>query len=146
MPNVILKKITGNLLIGSLCIFIGVVMFFSQQDLNMFMLSLCVSIIIFIKTFLLYRRIKRGEFVTIKGICTKISSTLFAGNKIVYIETDEDVLQMYLTKDTKVNINEEYIFYFKKDPSKTTIILNNYITSKLNTENFFGYEKYSSAK
>lgn len=141
MPNVILKKLVGSIAIGCGCLLVGIVSIAAYHDIKMFMLSLVITAGLFIKGFLICKQFKSGNYITITGNCIKISRTLFVKYKTVYVETAEDTIELYLPKDVKISTNETYVFYFKKKPSETTMIINNYITSRLNTDNFLGCER-----
>lgn len=141
MPNVIFKKIVVGILIGVGCLFIGLISCVLYRDFKMLMLSLIIASGMAIKSVLLYMRFKKNNFITITGVCSNVTRKLFTRYKTVEIITEEDKQVLYLPKDTKLSLNETYSFYFSKKPSDTTMIFNQYITSRLNIGNFLGYEK-----
>jgi len=140
MPDSVFKKFIVSIIIGLVCFMVGIVSLVLYRDNKMFFLSIVITAGMLTKGFLIYFQFKKGNFVTIKGKCTKVSGVLFAKYKTVYIETDEETLTLYLPKDVKILQDETYNFYFKKKPCEITPIYNKYITSKLNSDNFLGCE------
>lgn len=143
MPNIILKKFIGGILIGIGCLAVGIISYIVYIDFKMLILSSLITCGMFVKSFFTYRRFKDGKYITVTGTCTNIVRNLFARYKTVEIATEDENLELYLPKETKLSLNEKYIFYFSKKPKDTTIIVNQYITSRLNVDNFLGYEKLS---
>ena len=141
MPEVIFKKFAGGILVGGGCLIAGVISFIAFGDYKLFLLSLILSAGVFIKAWLIYYRFKNHKYVTVIGTCISVSRPFLAKDKRVEIETEEENFSVYVPKDTKITVNESYTFYFAKRPEKVSGVMNQYLTSKLNTDNFLGCER-----
>lgn len=141
MPDVIFKKIIGGILIGIGCFVVGIINFIAYNDQKLFFLSLILSLGIFLKAWLTHKRFKNNEFIKIVGVCTNVTRTLFSSNKTVEILSEDETLKLYLPRETKISVNKTYAFYFAKKPEDTPVIINQYITSKVNMDNFLGCER-----
>lgn len=141
MPNIILRKLIGSVLIGIGCAIVGTVSCIAYGDYKMLMLSLIIFLGMGVKVFFTCKRFRDGKFIAITGICSKISRKLFSRYKTIEIETEDETFQLCLPKDIKLTLNEAYTFYFTEKPSEVTPVINHYLTSRLNMNHFLGCEK-----
>lgn len=140
MPEVILKKFLVSILIGIGCFLGGIAGVLVYHDIKLFALSGILFVGMIAKAFMIYHRFKNGKYTQIIGTVQEISRQLFASHKSVTVETEEGIVKLYLPKDAKIKAKNTYCFYFQNDTSKSPVIVNQYITAKLNTDNFIGCE------
>ncbi len=141
MPEVIFKKFIMSILIGAGCLCGGIIGIIVSHDTKLLMLSLIIFAGMLIKGAMIYYRFKKDRYVKIIGKVSSINRQLFASHKNVEIETEKGLIKLYLPKETKIKPEHTYCFYFTKDTGKSPMIVNNYITAKLNTDNFIGCEE-----
>ena len=140
MPEVIFKKFIVSILIGMGCLCGGIIGMSAYHDTRLFVLSVIIFIGAAVKAGVIYYRFKKNRYIKIIGTVSNVSRQLFASNKSVEVETDEGTIKLYLPKEVKIKPEKRYCFYFYKDTGKSPVIINNYITAKLNTDNFIGCE------
>ncbi len=146
MPEVIFKKFIISILIGAGCLCAGIIGIIVSHDTKLLMLSLIIFAGMLIKGGMIYYRFKKDRYVKIIGKVSSVSRQLFASHKNVEVETDEGLIKLYLPKEVKIKPEHTYCFYFIKDTAKTPVIVNNYITAKLNTDNFIGCEEVEQSE
>lgn len=140
MPEVIFKKFIVSILIGVGFLCGGVIGMVTYHDTPLLMLSVIIFIGAVVKDGVIYYRFKKNRYIKIVGTVLTVNKPLFVSNKSVEVETDEGTIKLYLPKEVKIKLEKRYCFYFSKDTGKSPVIINNYITAKLNTDNFIGCE------
>lgn len=137
MPEVFLKKIIGNILIGTLCMLSGIIIGCLNHDSVFLIMSLVLALCIYIRVWLLYKVYKKEKYVVIEGVCTSVERKLFSGYKIVHVETTDDIIKLYLPKDLRVEVNSRYSFYFRKHDYNTGYLSAGLIC-RINLDSFIG--------
>lgn len=146
MPEVIFRKFIISILIGAGCLCSGIIGKVAYHDTRIVILSALIFVGMMVKAGMIYYRFKKGKYTKITGRVISISRQLFASNKNIEVETDDGTIKLYLPKDIKIKPEKTYCFYFVKDTAKTPVIVNDYITAKLNTDNFIGCEEIADDK
>ena len=141
MPEVFMKKIIGNILIGAGCFLVGLINYFVNGDKIIFIMSFIISLCLSVRVVSLYKIYKANNYNIVEGICIRTERKLFAGYIIAEIETEEDIIKLYLPKDTKLQLNCKYAFYFKNIPVKITGILSPEMLCKFNSDSFLGFSE-----
>lgn len=140
MPEVIFKKFIVSILIGMGCLCGGIIGMAAYHDSRLFVLSVIIFIGAVVKGGVIYIRFKKNRYIKIIGTVSNVTRQFFASNKSVEVETDEGTIKLYLPKEVKLKSEKTYCFYFFEDAGKSPFVVNDYITAKLNTDNFMGCE------
>lgn len=76
-------------LIGIGCLVIGVVMLVINRDTMLLGLSVILALLTVVRCIILYRRIGRGEFEMVEGVCINITLIPLQRRRSLTIQTDE---------------------------------------------------------
>lgn len=132
--KVFLILLTG---IGSLII-AAIVFFISHDRLLLILSSVIFGCCMFRSTGLLIV-ILRGDYETITGICTAVSSQpLRRYHKIELTDSQGAAIILLLGKQVKIKPGGYYCFYFRKASQPS--LGNEYLDASLSTDLFLGYD------
>lgn len=139
-PNPLKHKLYLTLLIGLLCLIIGIVMFIMSKDIIMLFLSSLVCCMSFIKSFFLYRSIAEQKYEVVEGVCVAITpKPLRKYRKIKIMDDFGNESSILLSKHTKLKIGFRYRLYFKEIPKN--ISGSTYFDSAFSSDCFLGFEE-----
>ena len=139
-PVPLQRKLLLTVLIGVLCLLVGVAIFLFSRDAMMLALSAAVCIGTVLKGFSLFRIISKERYETIEGTCVAISqSPLRKYRKIKIMDDSGIVSSLILNKRDKIKIGCRYRFYFK-DTDRLTLG-STYFDAALSFDCFIGFEE-----
>ena len=140
IPAPLRKKMLFTILLGAVCLLVGIVMFFLSHDRVMLFLSAAICVFSLSRAWSMYRLISRQEYETVEGICVGIVPKPLRKYRKVRIMDDEGTESaLLLSKHSKIRIGFRYRFYFKKTQRLT--IGSEYFDASLSSDCFLGYEE-----
>ena len=89
-------------LIGFCCLFVGVVMCVINTDTMLLCLSVILAILTTVRCVILYRRIGRGEYETVEGVCINTTLIPLQRRRSLTIQTDEGKEKIIRTDNRSV--------------------------------------------
>ena len=112
-PLVLIRKWLLLALIGLGCLLVGVVMLIAAHDLILLYMSIALAGLTAARCVILYRRIGKGEYETVEGVCVSSSRIPMQRNRKVCLLTD-DGEERAMTADIKPvpRIGRRYRAYF----------------------------------
>lgn len=139
-PSPIRRKLFLTVLLGGVCLLIGLAMFLFAKDRIMLLLSGAVCIACLLRAWSLFQTVRRGEYETVEGVCTAITpKPLRKYRKISVTDDDGNESALLLGKQAKIRIGKRYRFYFKKTQRIT--VGNEYFDMSLSSDCFLGFEE-----
>ena len=138
-PAPLKRKLILTVLVGILCLLIGIAMSVYSKDNMMLVLSLAVFGISAYKAYTFYRIASKEEYEVVEGICISvIPKPMQRFRKIKIKDSDGNETTLLLNKQSKIKIGERYRFYFKKTTRVT--LGSDYLDTALSSDCFLGYE------
>ena len=139
-PEPLRRKLFLTVLLGLLCLLIGVAMFLFSKDTIMLFLSAAVCIFSFSRAWSIYNTVCKQEYEIVEGTCVGITpKPMRKYRKVRIIDDEGNESALLLGKQSKIQIGFRYRFYFKKTQRLT--IGNEYFDSALSSDCFLGYEE-----
>jgi hypothetical protein len=139
-PAPLQRKLLLTVLIGALCLLVGVAMFLFFRDAMMLMLSTAVCIGAILKGVSLFRVIFKEQYETIEGTCIFVSQNpIRKYRKIKIMDDNGNESSLLLNKQDKIKIGYRYRFYFK-DTNRLTLG-NSYLDTAFSNDCFIGFEE-----
>ncbi len=106
-PTPLRRKILLTVLVGLLCLFVGIAVCVMSRDTVMLLLSMAVCGISFFKAFMVYRVIRTDAYETVEGTCTGIIPKLIGKYRKIKIVDDAGIEStLLLGKQQKIHIGE----------------------------------------
>ena len=139
-PAPLRRRLILTVLLGLVCLLVGLAMFLFAGDRIMLLLSGAVCILGLYRAYSFYRAISKKEYEIVEGTCVGIvSKPLRKYRKIRIMDDDGNESALLLSKHSKVKIGFRYRFYFKKTQRLT--LGSEYFDSALSSDCFLGYEE-----
>ena len=139
-PAPLQRKLLLTVLIGALCLIVGIAVFLFARDVMMLALSAAVCIGAILKGFSLFRVISKEQYEIIEGTCVAVSQNPIRKCRKIRITDDNgNESSLLLNKQDKIKIGYRYRFYFK-DTDRLTLG-NSYLDSALSSDCFMGFEE-----
>ena len=138
-PAPLKRKLFLTILVGILCLLVGLAMFFFAKDRVMLFLSIAVLIFCVGKTVTMYHVLTEGKYEVVEGACVGIvPKPMRKFRKIRIMDDDGNESALLLSKQSKVQIGSRYRFYFKQMPRIT--LGSEYFDAAMSSDCFLGYE------
>ncbi|MDD4509342.1 MAG: hypothetical protein PHY23_00255 [Oscillospiraceae bacterium] len=128
------------MLIGGLCLLVGVVMFLFSRDVIMLVLSGAICVGALWKAVTLFRMISKKNYEIVEGTCVSISQNpIRRYRKVKIMDEAGTESTLLLSKQDKIKIGFRYRFYFSKTQHIT--LGSEYFDAALSSDCFVGYEE-----
>lgn len=138
-PIPLKRKLFLTILIGFLCLLVGIAMCIFARDRIMLFLSGAVCLLSFVKAAMLYRVISEKKYEVTEGTCVGISpKPLRKFRKIRIMDDEGNETSLLLSKQSKVKIGDRYRFYFKQ--TQRISLGSDYFDAAMSSDCFLGYE------
>lgn len=139
-PLPLKRKIMITILVGLICLVIGIAIFIISNDKIMLILSLAVCGISVYKAFSIYQIILKKQYEVVEGTCVGIvPKPLRKYRKIRIMDDEGNESTLLLHKQSKIKIGDRYCFYFKQAAHLT--LGNEYLDAATSSDCFLGYEE-----
>ena len=139
-PTPLRRKLYLTVIIGIVCLLIGLAMSIFLKDKMMLFLSLAVCVLSFAKAFEYYRVIAEDGYEIVEGTCVAVMpKPLRKYRKIRIMDDNGNESTMLLDKQAKVKIGYRYRFYFKETQHIT--LGSEYLDTAMSSDCFLGYEE-----
>lgn len=139
-PAPLQRKLLLTVLIGGLCLLVGIAMFLFSKDVMMLALSAAVCVGALWKGLTLFRVISKEQYEIVEGICVSVSQNPIRKYRKVKIMDGAGVeSSLLLGKQDRIKIGYRYRFYFK-DTDRLTLG-NGRLDAALSSDCFIGYEE-----
>lgn len=139
-PAPLRRQLILTILMGFVCLLVGLAMFLFAKDRIMLLLSAAICILSFCRAYTFYRGISEKEYEMVEGTCVGIvPKPLRKYGKIRIIDDDGNESALLLGKHLKIQIGFRYRFYFKKTQRLT--LGSEYFDSALSSDCFLGFEE-----
>lgn len=140
IPAPLKRKLLFTILVGLLCLIIGITIFIISNDKMMLLLSLVVCGISIFKAFSIYQIILKKQYEVVEGTCIGIvPKPLRKYRKIRIMDDEGNESTLLLHKQSKIKIGDRYCFYFKRTTHLT--LGNEYLDTAMSSDCFLGYEE-----
>ena len=138
-PFTLRLKVFLILLMGISSLIIAAIVFFLSHDRLLLILSSVIFGCCLFRSTGLLIVILRGDYETIMGICTAVSSQpLRRYHKIELTDSQGDAIILLLGKQVKIKPGGYYCFYFRKVSRPS--LGSEYLDASLSTDLFLGYD------
>lgn len=138
-PFTLRLKVFLTLLTGIGSLIIAAIVFFISHDRLLLILSGVIFGCCLSRSAGLLIVILRGDYETITGICTAVSSQpLRRYHKIELTDSRGDTIILLLGKQVKIKPDGHYCFYFRK--ASRPSLGSEYLDASLSTDLFLGYD------
>lgn len=139
-PLPLKRKLYLTVILGLLCLLIGIAMFLLLDDRMMLFLSLAVCCLSLCKAVDYYRIIAGRSYEMVEGTCVAITpKPLRKYRKIKIMDDNGNESSLLLGKQSKVKIGFRYRFYFKE--TRRLSLGSEYFDSALSSDCFLGFEE-----
>ena len=139
MKNIVLKRILILSVICVICLVVGIAYGIMTGDKTLVIMSVVICAVNAFKIWDIKTIEKRNAYIMIAGKCIE-SSYNFAGRYRSYkIQDGDDVFEVSVPKNIRLETNREYIFYFKEF-NFSVVNENRWLRNKVLSENFLGFE------
>ncbi len=139
-PSPLKRKLFLTVLVGVLCLLVGVAMCIFAKDRIMLFLSGAVCILSLGKAFSLYLVLAEKKYEVVEGTCVGVvPKPMRRFRKIRIMDDEGNESSLLLSKQSKVKIGDRYRFYFKQTQRIT--LGNEYFDAAMSSDCFLGYEK-----
>lgn len=144
-PAPLRRKLFLTVLLGFVCLLIGLTVFIFAKDQIMLLLSVAVCLLSIAKAYSIFRLIVKEEYETVEGTCVGITpKPLRKYRKIRIMDGDGNESSLLLGKQSKIKIGFRYRFFFKKTQRLT--LGSEYFDTALSSDCFLGYEELGELK
>lgn len=141
-PQPLMRKLFLTVLVGVLCLLVGIAMCIFAKDRIMLFLSGAVCVFSLIKAFSLYLVLSEKKYEIVEGTCIGIvPKPMRRFRKIRIMDDAGNESSLLLSKQSKVRIGDRYRFYFKQTQRIT--FGSDYFDAAMASDCFLGYEKTS---
>ena len=139
-PTPLRRKLYLTVIIGTMCLLVGLAMFLFLKDRMMLFLSLIICTFSGYKVIDYYRIIAGEDYEIVEGTCVSVTpKPLRKYRKIKIIDDNGIESSLLLNKQSKVKIGYRYRFYFKE--TQYISLGSEYLDSALSSDCFLGYEE-----
>lgn len=143
-PPPLRRKLFLTMLVGLLCLLVGISMCIFLKDWLMLGLSGAVCVFSFIKAFGMYQVVVKKSYEIVEGTCVGIvPKPLRKFRRIKIMDDEGNETSLLLNKQSKVKIGDRYRFYFKQTPHFS--LGSEYFDAAMSSDCFLGYEKIGEA-
>ena len=140
MTSPLQQRFLVTVLIGIVCLVVGIAVFLFANDSIILVLSGAVCMGSFWKGYMLLHTVKTKQYETVEGSCIAISQKPIRRFRKIKIGDDDGVeSSLLLSKQSKIKIGYRYRFYFKSTNRIT--IGNEYFDTALSSDCFMGFEE-----
>lgn len=142
LPSVLQRRIWFLLIIGTGCLLVAGAIFFISHDRILLSLSVLLFLASLWKALRLRHTAVSGNYETLIGVCTGITSVPFRRYRKYHITAPDDTEHtLLLEKHIKIKLYVPYCFYFGKDTGCS--IGNEHLSLLLSTDHLLGFEELS---
>lgn len=139
-PPPLMRKLFLTVLVGVLCLLVGIAMCIFAKDRIMLFLSGAVCLFSLAKAFSLYLVLSEKKYEIVEGTCVGIvPKPMRRFRKIRIMDDEGNESALLLSKQSKVKIGDRYRFYFKQTQRIT--FGSEYFDAAMSSDCFLGYEK-----
>lgn len=139
-PPPLMRKLFLTVLVGVLCLLVGIAMCIFAKDRIMLFLSGVVCLFSLAKAFSLYLVLSEKKYEIVEGTCVGIvPKPMRRFRKIRIMDDEGNESALLLSKQSKVKIGDRYRFYFKQTQRIT--FGSEYFDAAMSSDCFLGYEK-----
>lgn len=139
-PPAIFRRWLSTLILGCVCLLVGVVAGAGFGDGTLLVLSGAVFLFSLLRAALLCRVILRGDYETIQGVCVQISERpLQKCRRVRFLDAEGNEQTLLLGKQARLHIGYRYRFYLKRGGQPT--FDSAWLQSSLATDQLLGYEE-----
>lgn len=140
IPAPLLRKIILTPLLGSVCMILGIAMFWGTKDRTLLILSGVLLAMCAYKGFRYYQTAVTGRYETVCGTCIRIAPQIIGKLRKIYLMDDAGVeTVLRLPKQQRFTIGSRYRFYFAKVSGLA--VGGEYLDALFSTGAFLGYEQ-----
>lgn len=140
MPKPLCKRLVLTTLVGTGCLFVGIIFFLLEKDTSFLYLSVLIFLFSAVKAISTFIMTRNNSFVTIEGTCIRIQPLLLSKcNEVILENANGNNIKLLLDRNQKLQTGISYRIYFKS-ASSISPGKNPFMEKALLTDNLLGIE------
>ena len=140
MKNIVIKCVLTLSVISFICLVVGIAYGVVTGDRTLVIMSVIICFVNIFKIWDIKTLEKKNGYIMITGNCIETVYNFTGRYRVCKIQSGDEILEISIPKKIRLEINKEYVFYFK-EMNLEALEENRWLRNKMLSENFLGFEK-----